>query len=621
MINRYICFKQKSLLELCKTENENKIVKFIDKYDNKYNPEEIDNDGNTSLIIALNRGFENVVIKLIDKFGCKCSPQQINREYKTALNYAIANGLEKSSIKIIETFDILCIPDYKINNEDALTIACSKGLSNIAIKIVKMPKNTWNLEQIKYYSNTTLFIAIRNELNEVAIELLNKIVDIDFLHKDTFKIICENKLEDIAEKILSMYNHENLYKDIYLVFSILCKNKLKDTIIKFLDMFTTEELFNNINLILIFSSICLNNLEEIAMYLVNKIKIKLLEDDSFYIVYSMILSACTNKLENVIIMLLEIKGYKEIIDYYKADKSSSFVYWAFYHKLENLILKILDNYPDSCKPQHLYFSKEPSGLLYACRYNLDKIAIKMIDILGNNCNPKDIDYDNNSTALMWAISNKMENVAIKIINKFGDKCKPENINNKYNNALFLACKNSLEMIAIKMLREFGDKCIPDSNINAVLIYACSNKLENIGLELIEKFGDRCKIEQLINITNMTLLSLACINKLENIALKLIEKFGDKCNYHNKDINSRTSYDYANIYSLQKVKKLLEITKIKKIYNYDDKKCIICMDDLNNKYILLVGCGHTCYCAECSVAINKCSICNVNIIDRYELIVK
>ena len=175
-----------------------------------------------------------------------------------------------------------------------------------------------------------------------------------------------------------------------------------------------------------------------------------------------------------------------------------------------------------------------------------------------------------------------------------------------------------------MISAFGDKCMPellDLHNNTVLIWACQNKLDYLALKLIDVFENKCKVGQVNNVQNITALSIACIYKLENVALKLIEKFGDKCNYYNKDINYKTTYDYANIYNLEKVKKLLEITKIKKIYNYNDKKCTICMDDLNDKCILLIGCGHTCYCATCSITIKKCSICNVNIIDRYELVYK
>jgi ankyrin repeat protein len=68
MINIYLYLKYKSLLELCKSHDENIIIKFIDKYD-KYKPYEIDIDGNTPLMIAISKGFENLSLKLIDNYG------------------------------------------------------------------------------------------------------------------------------------------------------------------------------------------------------------------------------------------------------------------------------------------------------------------------------------------------------------------------------------------------------------------------------------------------------------------------------------------------------------------------------------------------------------------------
>jgi hypothetical protein len=55
----------------------------------------------------------------------------------------------------------------------------------------------------------------------------------------------------------------------------------------------------------------------------------------------------------------------------------------------------------------------------------------------------------------------------------------------------------------------------------------------------------------------------------------------------------------------------------KLYNITDTKCIICLDNINNRTIL-INCGHSCYCKNCSITINKCAICSCSIEYRFVL---
>ena len=53
-------------------------------------------------------------------------------------------------------------------------------------------------------------------------------------------------------------------------------------------------------------------------------------------------------------------------------------------------------------------------------------------------------------------------------------------------------------------------------------------------------------------------------------------------------------------------------KIIKSYNTSDIKCAICYNDIIKKRIILIKCGHACYCKECALKIKKCAICKSNI---------
>jgi len=217
----------------------------------------------------------------------------------------------------------------------------------------------------------------------------------------------------------------------------------------------------------------------------------------------------------------------------------------------------------------------------------------------------------------------MFNIIRKIIKKNGNKYNLEQINIA-NCSIFthLLCGKN-DDLAIEILKLCGDRYnflhIDDKKYN-LLLDACHYQTEKFAIILIKKYGDKCGIEQ-VNYLNETALIIACKNKLENLAIKLIKKYDDKCNYNKKNNDGKTAYDFATENNLLKVIELLEYTKIKKIYNYDENKCSICMNDLNDKHILLVGCGHSCFCFKCSVSIIECAICKIKIIDRYELIVK
>jgi ankyrin repeat protein len=154
------------------------------------------------------------------------------------------------------------------------------------------------------------------------------------------------------------------------------------------------------------------------------------------------------------------------------------------------------------------------------------------------------------------------------------------------------------------------------------MWAIFNNFENIAIKIIDKFDDNCLPNHINNYGN-TALICACVSKLKNVAEKLLDKFKDNCLLEQKNKYDKTALYYAKINKLiSVVNKINDLKKnnikINKAYNYDDENCIICLGVLNDKCIMLINCGHSCYCRDCSLTITKCAICNENINNRFEI---
>mgnify|MGYP003334379381 CR=1 FL=1 len=109
---------------------DNNIIEFINKNEEKCNPEHINNNCNTALLLACNNNLEHVAILLIEKFGELCKPEYIDNDGYTALIWACKNKLEKVAILLIEKFGDLCNPECKTNNT-ALKLANQNNLINV----------------------------------------------------------------------------------------------------------------------------------------------------------------------------------------------------------------------------------------------------------------------------------------------------------------------------------------------------------------------------------------------------------------------------------------------------------------------------------------------------------
>jgi ankyrin repeat protein len=191
--------------------------------------------------------------------------------------------------------------------------------------------------------------------------------------------------------------------------------------------------------------------------------------------------------------------------------------------------------------------------------------------------------------------------------------KIDYIGNDDNTALMHACWHKFKNLAMQIIITFGDKCKPGhSNVNktTALMIACHNKLVDVAMKLIEICGDKCKPYQIDNIGN-TALTLACYNILEGLAIKLIDTFGDKCKPYHVDRFGSDALLYAKWNNMNRFLKILIKVKIIKPFNILDTHCTICYNELS-KRILLVKCGHACYCEDCALKIDVCPLCKSTI---------
>ena len=97
---------------------------------------EIDENGNTALILACANFMSDVATLLITTFGDKCNPQQVN-----------------------------------IYSTTALMVACARSMSNVATLLITTFGDKCNPQQVNPYGETTLSLASKNKMNDVVVLL------------------------------------------------------------------------------------------------------------------------------------------------------------------------------------------------------------------------------------------------------------------------------------------------------------------------------------------------------------------------------------------------------------------------------------------------------------------
>jgi ankyrin repeat protein len=197
------------LLWLCINKKNDEALKLIETFNEKCNPQQVNDDKNTVLILACKNKMENIALKLIDTFNEKCNPQQINEDKNTALILACNNKMENVALKLINIFKENCNPQYVDNNGNTILIlACKNKMENNALKLIDTFGEKCVPNQITQNGNTALIWACKNEMEDVALKLIDTFGELCYPQQfnnngNTALILtCNNNMENVALKLI-----------------------------------------------------------------------------------------------------------------------------------------------------------------------------------------------------------------------------------------------------------------------------------------------------------------------------------------------------------------------------------------------------------------------------------
>jgi len=621
------------------TDNLETLLFVIHRYGINCNIDNIDSNNNTILMQTCIYKNDILAIKLIEIFGKKCDINHKNYQGNTVFNIAISNKLENVIRKIIDSFGIKNIMNCHNNyNQDTVTYLIENNLLNI--------ENINN-------DSTLLMWACDNNYDILAIKMIDKYgieCNVGYINKKgktVFDIAISNKLENVAIKLLNTFKKEYEYEyncdnKIQYYSSILidcCKNVMENFIINFIKEFYDKSWNKLIIDIFINKTIifCLNkNLESIAINILKLIN-NLFNIEQFNMIDDRLLvKSIENKsllFTTEIINLINIKFDNSKLS---SNYTNGLIY-AINNNLYFISIKIIENFSKKFSNNYEELKKfYYIGFICGCDNKFEKILHNIISLIWIHFK-FEIDNTFYNELLAYSITNKLENISMSLLNIFGNKCIIDKLNKYNQNTLYLAINNQLINLAKLLINKYTDKCIPeqiDINNNTSFIIACKYKFINIIQMMIEKFADKCKPDQISNDGNTALIwgcrftdnfdndnNIINIHISDSISLLLIEKFGNKLNFNIKNNNNKSALDYAIEYNLYSVIKILKTKIIKRPFNCENEKCIMCMDELISTCVLLTGCGHSCYCNECAIDLTNCLICNKPIVDKYEIPIK
>jgi hypothetical protein len=134
---------------------------------------QINEDGNTALLLACINNMTKVALKLITKFGDQVNPGQINKNEDTALSWACFNKMDEVALELIKLGDQV-IPgqiNEDKNKNTALICACRNNMTEVALELITEFGDQVNPGQINENGETALKFACFNKMTDVMLEL------------------------------------------------------------------------------------------------------------------------------------------------------------------------------------------------------------------------------------------------------------------------------------------------------------------------------------------------------------------------------------------------------------------------------------------------------------------
>ena len=256
-----------TLLELIRDTNTNEALAMIQT--GNFNPEQVDNNGYTALMLACEKKMPDVAMALIQTGQSK--PEQVNIMGNTALIHACINRMTNVALALIQTGQSK--PEHVNNNGmTALIWACNANMPEVAMALIQTGQS--KPEQVNKDGITALILACQNNMPEVAMALIqtgqSKPEQVNKIENTALILACYNKLSEVAIALIqtgqSKPEQVNAFKDTALIWA--CNNKMSEVAMSLIQTGQSkpEHVNKDGNTALILA--CKNKMSEVAMALI-----------------------------------------------------------------------------------------------------------------------------------------------------------------------------------------------------------------------------------------------------------------------------------------------------------------------------------------------------------------
>ncbi len=513
-------------------------------FDNKFDI--VDKFGNTSFIYACKKSLTTIISKLLKRLN-DINVNQVNNDGDSALIICCRNKLESSSIEILdvakETIKLDIIS--KSDNNTAFMIALKNNMVQTANKLLTFNIDKLLVNNVNSDGLTAKQIALNNGLKDIVETL-------DALNTDVFTLIDNNdldgfkKITTINQSLLNKLNSMGQTPIIYSIlnsktefsFYLLQNNiilntidyygftplmyacMLKDSIYdKILDIAKEKGgsyvaiQYINSNSDSAFSWACENSLTDIALRIID-FKFENINLDTLIL-------ACKKGMNRVVLKIIDM----DTIDLSQVDKfGNTILQLCCIYKLNDVAIKLLEKDSNSIKLNNVS-NKGYTAFMLACEYRLNDVANAILKYNSNEINISHINNDGN-TSIMLACKNKMDDIAIKILDTDADIIRLNHINNDGYTALMFAAMYKLENIALAML-DNGSDAVRLDQVNKYNQSAYTIAINNNLTKLIET----------IKIYSTNIFSIIDNNESVDSFINYVKNKPDTLQLLNKDGNT------------------------------------------------------------------------------------
>ncbi len=445
----------KSIIDYVIINNLYRVKNYIEKlYDNEFNEDYIDDQGNTRLMIMAKHGMTDSVKKYIET-DSKYFERE-NTQHFTVLHYLVKSGHDHIALELIE------MNDYKYIFVDAIHVLllCSKLTLylKVKVKVITILQNLLkksNLDRFKldyiYNDATTLMNFIR---------LMDDKINEDKMNEDMVKQFLQ-LIDQTDAKTQYAYPYYYINKENESALSLIvchapsvCKT-LVQTYLE-LKYINNQPGQSNEKKILKVNNIKMMKGDEIVLSLLKHVPIFINDSDEFLgLIQFHVEFIEKNKVAEIIKLLMDLfKGYNQSISFHTTNLFKAIVDRICFYSNNNIVLDdpILENILIEMISEPNLKSVPETFLHALCQFKFEKLACVYYDYMMRNNIQNQINYVNpvlGTTPLMLATKNNMVTIAAKLLDH--PSSNQERIDRDGNTALIFACKNKMYDVASKLI--------------------------------------------------------------------------------------------------------------------------------------------------------------------------